>query len=40
VQSAMTQEGSDVLIKLGAADTIVLARVKLSNLVGADFKLV
>ena len=40
VQAAMEQEGSDVLIKLDAADTIVLAGVKLSSLFRADFKFV
>jgi hypothetical protein len=40
VQSAMSQVGSDVLIRLDATDSIVLNGVTLSNLVAADFKFV
>ena len=40
VQSAMSQVGSDVLIRLDATDSIVLNGVILSNLVAADFKFV
>jgi trimeric autotransporter adhesin len=40
VQSAMSQVGSDVLIRLDATDSITLAGVTLANLVAADFKFV
>jgi trimeric autotransporter adhesin len=40
VQKAMSQIGSDVVIRLDATDSITLASVTLSNLVSADFKFV
>ena len=40
VKSAMSQVGSDVLIRLDATDSVVLNGVTLSNLVAADFKFV
>ena len=36
--SSMAQVGSDVVIRLGAANSVTLANVGLSNLVPADFK--
>jgi hypothetical protein len=35
----MAQLGSDVVIRLGATDSITLNDVRLSSLVSADFKL-
>jgi hypothetical protein len=35
----MTQVGSDVVIRLGAANSVTLADVSLSSLASADFKL-
>ena len=40
VQSAMTQVGSDTLIRLDAADSITLVGVTMTNLVAADFRFV
>jgi len=40
VQSHMSQVGSDVVIRFDGTDTIMLAGVKLSSLVSADFKFV
>ena len=34
----MSQVGSDVMIRLGATDSITLNEVRLSSLVSADFK--
>ncbi len=39
-ERAMAQVGSDVVIRLGATDSITLSNVALSNLVPADFKFV
>ncbi len=36
--SAMSQAGSDVMIKLDSTDSITLNHVSLSSLVSADFK--
>jgi hypothetical protein len=38
VTSAMSQAGSGVMIRLGAADSLTLSHVSLSSLVSADFK--
>jgi hypothetical protein len=40
VQSAMSQIGPDVVIRLDASDSITLANVTVSSLVSADFKFV
>ena len=39
LSSSMAQLGSDVVIRLGATDSITLNDVRMSSLVSADFKL-